>query len=85
MYVTITVEDCKPDSYVGCPMPKVDLPECEYGWDLGNGTAVCATQPAPSAPLAATGADLGLTVGCWLLAAALICGGLALVRRSRRQ
>ena len=81
----IATVTCKPDTYVGCPAPAVDLPECEYGWDLGNGTAVCATVPPPSAPLAATGADMGLTVGCWLLAAALICVGLALVRRDRRR
>lgn len=82
----IRVEVCK-DTYVtSCtPAPPVDLPECEHGWELGNGTAVCATEQPPSAPLAATGGDLGVAVGGGALAAALLCAGVALAIRARRK
>ncbi|QWS69709.1 hypothetical protein SEA_WILLIAMSTRONG_42 [Microbacterium phage WilliamStrong] len=78
----ITLEVCK-DTYVtSCtPAPKVDLPECEDGWELGNGTAVCATQQPTN--LATTG---GGSEPLWLLGVVgvLLVVGLALWVLGRR-
>lgn len=68
----ISLEVCK-DTYVqSCtPVnPPSFLPDCEDGWAVGNGTAVCATQQPASVPLATTGGDL---------ATGLLAGGAALV------
>ncbi|QCW22311.1 membrane protein [Microbacterium phage Luna18] len=69
----ITLEVCK-DTYVTtcAPIhPPTFLPDCEDGWEIGNGTAVCATQQPSGVPLAATGADGDLLTG-------LVAGGAAL-------
>jgi hypothetical protein len=74
---TISLEECK-DTYVtSCtPAPPVDLPECEDGWEIGNGTAVCATQAPVADNLAVTGGDptmsmfmLGVALGAILVGA----------------
>lgn len=76
-------DECK--GYACPPSTTVDLPECEHGWELGNGTAVCATEQPAMAPLAATGPDpLSLGLGA-LLGFAIGLAGLALMRRSRRR
>lgn len=82
----ITMEVCK-DTYVtSCtPAPPVFLPDCEHGWELGNGTAVCATQQPTSAPLAATGGEAGVYVGFGLLALLLLGTGAVMATRRRRQ
>lgn len=74
-----TETTCLPDTYVGCPAPPVDLPECEHGWELGNGTAVCATQQPSAPPLAATGADGGMAFAYVALGLAIAAVGLSLV------
>lgn len=73
------MDECK--GYACPPSTTVDLPQCEHGWELGNGTAVCAAEPAPSAPLAATGAD---PAGLVLAGSAPVAAGLAALRRRRR-
>lgn len=83
----IRITECK-DTYVtSCtPPPPVDLPECEDGWEIGNGTAVCTTQSEDS--LALTGGEtpdylMGGAVITVLLGIALI--GTALTRKRREQ
>lgn len=80
----ISVEVCKDTYVVTCTPanPPSFLPECEHGWELGNGTAVCATEQPPSSPLAATGADP--TAGVALGAALAVAGLLALALRRRK-
>lgn len=76
-------DECK--GYACPPSTTVDLPECEHGWELGNNTAVCATQQPASAPLAATGVDVvSLGIGATL---GLLLGllGMALLKRARRR
>ncbi|QUE25626.1 hypothetical protein SEA_SADLAD_80 [Microbacterium phage SadLad] len=81
----ITVTECKPDSYVGCPAPSYQPPECgDAGWEMnGQGQLVCATEQPP-APLAATGAD-GVMMGGGVIAALLVivAGGKLLLHRRR--
>lgn len=80
----VSTVECKPDSYVGCPAPTVDLPECEHGWEFGNNTAVCATQAFPG-NLPETGWDGSEALGWGLLGVALLCVGIALtIRKGRR-
>lgn len=85
---TITVEECK-DTYVtSCtPPPTINLPECENGWEIGNGTAVCATSQ-PDA-LAATGMsfnDFGAIMLLGVALAIVIVGtGLAIWGRKRSE
>ncbi|QCQ57489.1 hypothetical protein SEA_SUCHA_44 [Microbacterium phage Sucha] len=75
--------ECKETYVTTCnPAPPVFLPNCEDGWEIGNGTAVCVT-PEPMADLPATGGELpfvGLTVALALIAA----GVAATVRGPRR-
>lgn len=76
-------DECK--GYACPPSTTVDLPECEDGWEIGNGTAVCATQQPTTAPLAATGVDpLSLGLGA-VIGLLLGLAGLALIRRGRRR
>jgi len=77
----ITIETCKADTYVGCPAPKVDLPECENGWEIGNGTATCAVEPMP-VNLATTGPTdpTGALVLAW---SAILIGSLGMVAARR--
>lgn len=71
MSVSITLEPCRDNYVVTCtPAPKVDLPNCEHGWEIGNGTAVCATAQPTQEHLATTGVDA--TDSVVLLAAALV-------------
>lgn len=80
----ITIEACKPDSYVGCPAPAVTPPECAHGWEIGNGTITCAAVPAQrDEPLAATGPAVDPWIGLVLAAAAIVMGfyGIAWSRR----
>lgn len=71
MSVSITLEPCRDNYVVTCtPAPKVDLPECDNGWEIGNGTAVCATAQPTQDHLATTGVDA--TGSVLLLAAALV-------------
>jgi len=80
----MAAEECKPESYVGCPQPGIDLPDCPGGWEFGNNTAVCATDVPP--PLAATGADLPLgfaAAGIVLVLAGVYA--LLLARHPRRR
>lgn len=62
----ITLEACKDTYVVTCnPVnPPAFLPDCEDGWEIGNGTAVCTTQQTTTT-LPATGGDLptGLAAG----------------------
>lgn len=82
--MNVATEECKPESYVGCPAPTVDLPECEGGWEIGNGTAVCATQ-VPDASLAVTGSDgASLAIGV-VLGLAVGFTGVLLMQQSRRR
>jgi len=76
----ITLEACKPETYVGCPAPAVTPPtDCEAGYEIGNGTIVCASVPAQREPLAATGGDLALSLALIGIALALVSLGIALV------
>ncbi|WNM75088.1 membrane protein [Microbacterium phage Morrigan] len=55
----ITLEVCK-DTYVTTctPVnPPSFLPDCEDGWEIGNGTAVCATQQPATESLPETGGE----------------------------
>lgn len=81
----ISVEVCK-DTYVAScqPAPPVFLPDCEHGWEFGNGTAVCATEQPPSAPLAATGNTLDPWGGLALAVAAIVLGGWGLAWSQKR-
>lgn len=79
--------DCR-DTYVTTCNPEhpaQPLPECEHGWEVGNGSVSCATQQPTSAPLAATGADAGAYVGFGLLAALLLGLGAVMTIRARRR
>ena len=84
--MNIRIEVCK-DTYVtSCtPAQPVDLPECEDGWEIGNGTAVCSTQAPVADDLATTGSDptvsifmLGLAIG------AILVGGYGVIWSQRR-
>lgn len=46
------------EGYQCPPSTSVDLPECEQGWEIGNGTAVCATQQPNLTDLAVTGGEV---------------------------
>lgn len=75
--------ECK-DTYVQTcnpAHPPAPLPECEHGWEIGNGTAVCATQQPTSVPLAATGGEP--VTGLAALGVALVLGAGALLARRR--
>lgn len=78
------MSECRADTYVGCPPPTVDLPDCEDGWEFGNGTAVCATVQPPAA-LPATGIDPGAAVGFTLLGVVLIGSSIVMLVRERRR
>jgi hypothetical protein len=80
--MNITIEACKPESYVGCPAPKVDLPECENGWEVGNGTVACA-EPYVVDPLAATGLGLDPTLHVVLAFGLILAGAVGMVGGSR--
>ena len=84
--ITITAaEECT--GYACPPAETVDLPECEYGWEIGNGTAVCATQqPQPDA-LAATGPTFNDFGAMMILgvAVAIVIVGTGLVIWGRRK
>lgn len=85
--MNIEVTECR-DTYVQTCTPANPpsfLPDCEHGWELGNGTAVCASQQPTSAPLAATGADGGVYVGFGLLALLLVGTGLVMGLRGRKR
>lgn len=86
------MEECR-DTYVTTCTPQHPatlLPNCEDGWEIGNGTAVCATQQPTSVPLATTGANGDLATGLAAGGAVLVLVGLytlALVvwRRKRQE
>lgn len=80
-------EECRPDTYVMCPEPS-PLPDCEDGWEIGNGTAVCSTQTTTD--LAQTGGQvdgvlLGMGAGVIVLGVAMMVHASLLQRRHRRQ
>ncbi|QZD98631.1 hypothetical protein SEA_JEMERALD_43 [Microbacterium phage Jemerald] len=82
-----TEQECR-DTYVTTcnpEYPPMFLPDCEDGWEIGNGEAVCATQQPTSAPLATTGADAGMFVGFGLLAALLLGLGAVMASRLRQR
>lgn len=72
--MNITIEPCKPDTYVGCPAPATVPPECADGWEIGNGTIVCAAPP----PLAATGLPIDPMAGIALSFALILVGAIGL-------
>ncbi|WKW85435.1 hypothetical protein SEA_MILANI_44 [Microbacterium phage Milani] len=77
------MDECKDNYVVTCnPAPPVYLPECEDGWEIGNGTAVCAT-PEPMADLAPTGGEVPFAV--FGLAVALLAAGVVATVRGRRR
>lgn len=61
--------------------PPAFLPDCEHGWELGNGTAICATQQPSSIPLATTGGDPA--VGLAVAGVVLVLAGAALAAEAR--
>lgn len=72
----ISAETCK-DTYVQSCTPSNPpsfLPDCEDGWEMGNGTAVCATQQPASDPLPATGNSLDPWGALALALAAIVLG-----------
>jgi hypothetical protein len=71
----LTVDECK--GYACPPEEQVNLPECEYGWKIGNNTAVCATQQP--APLATTGSDPAMALGMLGIAIAMALVGIGLI------
>jgi len=82
--MTITIEACKADTYVGCPPPATTPPECgDAGWEIGNGTITCATVTVTREPLPATGVDPGAIVASSLLAAVLIGSGIVMLARRK--
>ncbi|AVR56890.1 hypothetical protein PBI_TRISCUIT_17 [Microbacterium phage Triscuit] len=89
---TITIvpatEECK-DTYVHTcnPVnPPQELPECEDGWEFGNGTVVCATQQPTATDLATTGGDPTLAITLLVVGVGMAAiGGLLVIRRARQR
>lgn len=79
MMIQIVAAECRPDTYVGCPAPGVELPDCEHGWEIGNGTAVCSTTPPAPVELATTGGDATLVGAAYYIGLPLLVGGLIVI------
>lgn len=79
----MSAEECQ--GYACPPSTTVDLPECPGGWEIGNGTAVCATQQPTSQQLAVTGSDAAVGLALVGIALALVALGLNLSYWSHRR
>lgn len=79
----MSAEECQ--GYACPPSTTVNLPECPGGWEIGNNTAVCATQQPLPAQLPATGGELDLFAGFLGISLAIVgTAGLIGAWRIRR-